>query len=345
MQTATAKVAQLSNSLVAALNEEQLVETLDGQIPVALLPLRLETRFFDSGNELRIRIYPEQVHVDSHEPELTADEANAGHKYWTARFHGDANAETVGWRELARRLGPARASYVATVLTPTNAAGAGPNVAPKFPTVPSRHAAWTRPPFARALPDRWVVVGYRGGAEVFRKWTPVAVSEQLATGPTPDPVLAGGTLPNDQAVEEPLAVDEGLRWVADYDTAVAAGMAVTVTAADVAQCHRLADGLDRLVVLGVDWTVQPDAAATSLGGLFDAHLHTDGFGFVPQGTPTNNTGAVRSGYTTDKAVITELLDPGTKRPPPDPNWSAVALLTISCERRTATCSSARPRAR
>jgi hypothetical protein len=45
--------------------------------PVVLFPVRLETRFFvqaDGGSELRVRVYPDNVHIDSHEPELTAEE-------------------------------------------------------------------------------------------------------------------------------------------------------------------------------------------------------------------------------------------------------------------------------
>jgi hypothetical protein len=71
--------------------------------PVALLPVRLETRFVSpnaegvdsaadidgfnrtepSESELRIRVYPDQVHIDSHEPELTADEETWGKNFWT----------------------------------------------------------------------------------------------------------------------------------------------------------------------------------------------------------------------------------------------------------------------
>ena len=45
--------------------------------PLALLPVRLETRVFTlsaDAVELRIRVIPDRIHLDTHEPELTADE-------------------------------------------------------------------------------------------------------------------------------------------------------------------------------------------------------------------------------------------------------------------------------
>ena len=52
-----------------------------GDLPLVLLPVRLETRFFtlaDGRRELRVRVFPDKIHFDSHEPDLTADEQTLG---------------------------------------------------------------------------------------------------------------------------------------------------------------------------------------------------------------------------------------------------------------------------
>ena len=54
------------------------VAAIAGNVPIALLPLRIETRFFNNATELRVRVFPDQVHVDAHEPELTSAERDAG---------------------------------------------------------------------------------------------------------------------------------------------------------------------------------------------------------------------------------------------------------------------------
>ena len=50
-------IRQLSESALAQFDPALLVETLTAGCPL-LLPVRLETRFFNNATELRIRIYP-----------------------------------------------------------------------------------------------------------------------------------------------------------------------------------------------------------------------------------------------------------------------------------------------
>ena len=81
----------------------------------------LETRFFpqaDGSSELRVRVYPDKVHIDSHEPELTADELTWGQHFWEQTWRAANDEEraqsglaAVGrsFRSAARRVGRPRA--------------------------------------------------------------------------------------------------------------------------------------------------------------------------------------------------------------------------------------------
>src|SRR6187200_533064 len=85
-------LADISNELVVAYQPEALTATMSGSHPVALFPVRIETRF-DSPTKLRVRIFPDQLHIDAHDPALTDDEFEAGKWYWTQRWHATPGEE------------------------------------------------------------------------------------------------------------------------------------------------------------------------------------------------------------------------------------------------------------
>ena len=117
-----------------------LAELCKSDRPLALFPVRLETRFFpqpDGSSELRVRVYPDRIHIDSHEAELTQAEKTWGQHYWTQIFlaGADTQAQKNAWRQLADRYDPQRAAWIARLLRPTNLASRSASTAPTFPTV------------------------------------------------------------------------------------------------------------------------------------------------------------------------------------------------------------------
>ena len=276
--------------------------------PLALLPVRLETRFFaqpDGSSELRVRVYPDKVHLDSHEPELTPDERDWGVHYWLQDWlaGSDAVARANAWDQLATRFGAPRAAWIARSLTPTNPAQrpSAPATslasAPAFPSVTvvddGQNAAWRRAPLARLLPDRWIAVVQSGGQPVLAA-SGRDIVRPLAVGPDPKAAPTG-------ASDEQLAIDPGMQWMVDFDAAEAAGMALRISIPSAL----LAVGLDSLLVFGSAATTSAADSAAQLAQLLDAHHYTDGLQFLPLGTPTNNTAARRAGYSSD--------DPGHAR--------------------------------
>ena len=264
--------------------EDENIAKLDAELSLALLPVRLETRFARgrSGAELLIRIYPDQVHQDTHEPELTAAEQDWGRHFWEQWWSAaDPEAQTAAWTQLAARFTPARAAWVVRALRPKNVADR-PGKKPQWPNVRERESAWTRAPRARLLPDRFVAIGYRGGSRLFVHWGEPLGKDDPAVGPSPEAAAVS---------YHGLRTDEDMLWMLDFERALSIGMALRVQkAADIEK------GLDRLLVLGVRAPANANSGE-AFADLIRAHQYTDGFALVAPATPTNNAGNdTRSGY-------------------------------------------------
>ena len=293
---------------------EARVAALAGDVPVALLPVRLEARFV--ADELRVRIFPDQIHLDSHEPELTPYERTAGEAYWRARFATpDPDARPTSWAELCGAVEPSRAVWVVEALTPLNLDQLDGSAAPVFPAAPGRDAEWSVAARAVALPRRWFVVGRRDGAEVLRAWT-AEVADRLDVSPAPD--LEG------PGVDGDVELQDTARWMVDFDEAERCGMAVRIPAAEVA--GGLEPGVDQLLVVGVDWDLTPFDAAGSVRRLFAHHAYTDGLSAIAPGTPTNVTAAGRPGRAPTDELLVAALDPERRPSAGDVSGSAADRL-------------------
>ncbi|HZO08035.1 MAG TPA: hypothetical protein VFC77_01545, partial [Myxococcota bacterium] len=286
-ERASAAVAAARSGLPGRLAEFLAVDEgddaarLDAQFPIALFPVRVETRFaFEpAGAALQVRVYPDAVLADAHDPLLTEEERDAGFDYWRRAPAGEAAA----WREIVRDFRPPRAAWIVRATTPVST---GPDGAPVFPEVGLRPDSWDRPPLARLLPDRWVVVCLRGGAEVARAVS-APVAEPLALGPDPH-FQPTGSNPGSDGLE----LDDGMLWAVDFARALEVGMAVRVPLAE-AEARA---GFDRVLVLGLKTSLLPEQAGGALEELLERHRFGAGWAFLRQGTPTNNTERIRSAY-------------------------------------------------
>jgi hypothetical protein len=238
--------------------------------PLALFPVRLETRFDLGKAVLHVRVYPDEFFSDIHERELTPDERDAGNVYWNNQSASDEQTDPKfvdRWTALAKRYGVPRAAYIVRVMTPPVA-----NQPTLRATVPSRGAE-------AVLPDRWVALAYKNGE--LRHFVPGL--------PIPEPLdLTANPSADDQTLSEVadgFDVPSNILWTMRYDVALGNGMAIDIggLAPD-----ELSGGFDRVIVVGVKTSMDPADSSQLISDLFDAHHFTRGLDLVPLGTPTNN---------------------------------------------------------
>jgi hypothetical protein len=289
-------------SFVAPALPPELAATLAASdVPLLMLPVRLETRFFllpdAASQELRVRVYPDQVHVDSHEPGLSQDEFLWGQHFWQQvwRAGHDEAGERLAWQQLCDRFDAQRAAWIARALSPTNVGDwpsaplppdeplpVEPKLAPAAMLEDPTAGTWQRAPVARAMPQRWIAVATARGALVAHALG-APVDREPAVGPNPNDAVA--------ATDDQPALDEGMRWMVDFNDAEKHGMALRLKVpTTIAQ-----QGIDALVVFGVS-SLKPAAASAAVASLLDAHHYTDGLGFLRVGTPTNNSAEAPSGW-------------------------------------------------
>ena len=159
---------------------------------IALLPVRIETSFA-GPRRIRVRVYPDDIHIDNLDITLTEEEREAGRRFWR---HGDDKA----WRRMLDEIGPRRAAWVA------HATRAG-----SHPTVRPRNQR--RQPRASTLPTAWRFVGVTDGRTVTEK----------VGRPIPTPLPLGLLAPDARTGDEHGA------WLVEFDAAVRVGMATTLS--------------------------------------------------------------------------------------------------------------------
>lgn len=116
---------------------------LTDRIPVCLMPLRMEYRFKEAGEagvpretgELWVRVYPDDVSVDSFEHTPSETEARDARTYWAGIWSagGVESAERGVWKVLLAGQGSGRSYWVTRTCAPLNA---------EDRPVPPEHGPW-----------------------------------------------------------------------------------------------------------------------------------------------------------------------------------------------------------
>ena len=310
-------------TLYGDLTPPDLIKSWDDSLPITLLPLRIETRWKTDlqrgATELWVRVYPDDVSINNHEPLLTDAEVEYGEAYWTnyRRATDDAGRDAA-WKTLAKRFGGNRAAWVAKQTRPLNwdAALADGTLSLDFPVQETKPSAWTTAPHSRVLPERFVLMAWRGDTRrVFEVGKPI--DDIVVLGPSPVDAPDDEASVSRDVFDNSLKFGDAFEWVRDFPRAVDSGMAfrVRVEAIDAAQ------GFDRLMVLGLKLSADAPEAKSMLEALIDNHRYSlAGFELLQQGTPTNNTDGNDSGYT--RGGETGVAGAGPERFTPNDDRSA-----------------------
>ena len=267
-------------------------------------------------------------------------EANAIAAFWEAVWRAeDEAALEAAATALDAAVGAARAGELRDDYAPFNLEDVPPAPATKAgvalstafvvfgPDPPAKEFSWSRAPEVKQLPERFVVIGYRGGERVLEEISEHPVAEPLYAGPDPAAEPADSIHPEG----EDLVIPPQLRWLVDLESAVEAGMALAIDL----DAESARAGFDRLLVVGVRVGLDDQSGKGALEELIDHHrVGRSGLSLIPQGTPTHNTTGAGSGYTRlddadqsfddrrDAPLFTPTEDAAEKR---DGQWLAEAL--------------------
>ncbi|ANN19110.1 hypothetical protein SD37_28130 [Amycolatopsis orientalis] len=339
--------------------------------PVLLGPVRVETRYV--GDELLIRVFPDEWSIDKFEQRPTRAELAALDAYWVTLWAagGSPLAERVAFEQLCTRVAAGRAAWllqkykpanpgdrptqvatgttVLVVVTPqpvaqedrqpattywtsvwkahgdreklreaeivllaavgagraktirairpsgvdSSASSTGILVTVVFmvltppPAGEIAEDSWTTAAKASLLPDKFTAFGYVGDTRIFAK-SGGPVKADLAVSPNPAEPREKQLKINEETGT--LRIPDALMWLTEFKAAEDVGMGIRVTVGDTFRT------LDRLVVLGLREAATPQKSAEDWGKLLTDQVRTPaGFGFLPQGTPTNNSDQAAAG--------------------------------------------------
>lgn len=288
-------------------SQQELVGELNSDYPILFFPLRLETRFMKNDSELWLRIYPDDIHIHSHESYLTEQEKEKGMRYWKELVRANRLQESTNltleeekldikkaaWVELTKEGGNQRALWIAKQTKPLNWRPEFNSTvaALNFPVLEdTKSHSWTRAPRTDILPNRFVVSIHKG-ERIMHVQEGNLVPDRVFTGA--DPLQAEEAFNKDEEAET-IHLGKDFAWITDFSKAEKMGLGIRIELKN----RMLNRGkVDKISVLGVLASADPEEGEKLMETLIESHHYSHkGFSFLPQGTATNNTGEKDSDY-------------------------------------------------
>lgn len=284
--------------------DSAVIGSFDDNTPILLMPVRIETRFekYTDPNdindpekhELWVRIFPDDLAIETHEKLLTQEEKDDGQKFWDIFSTSTDDVEKKNaWNTLCVSQGMERAAYIAKYFeTGTPQVDA------------TKKDDWTIQARTRVMPDKFVVYLYHYYDETASSNTPTithvgnAIPHTLKVGINPNDPNSLDADSNDKIVA---GGSEEIKWMIDFDEAIAKGMGMKIPLT----LPQYFAGFNRVTVLGIKNVTDENAGQILLQDLFEGHHYTNGFSILKQGINTNNTEDKRSGYSSFEFGNTE----------------------------------------
>lgn len=251
------------------------------------------------------------------EDALVEPDLGAINTYWQAVWQADKDSARLGrvWDDLLTVVSEERATTLVKDYKPANIKDDPPAGLTRDETVvrvefvifkkteelETKLHAWSQPPTASILPERFVFLAYQDDKPAMPPQLGKLVPPKLILGP--DPAAEQGEdfrLASKEDADADLNIQEGdlifsenMRWMFDFDEAVAKGMGFKIDLTP----EQATKGFDRVFVLGLKLSTDKEKGQTLLEELFAQHQSSrKGLSIIKQGTPTNNTGEDESGY-------------------------------------------------
>ncbi|MFK8008016.1 MAG: hypothetical protein AB8H03_16785 [Saprospiraceae bacterium] len=254
----------------------------------------------DHNYELWIRVFPDTFAINNHEPRLTQSEIDAGKKYWQTCWDVHNRSGDIGaWRALCENYDTQRATWIVKKTKPTNLNSASPNFHNNLQAQVIDESA-VQPPRVNVMPDYLVFQLYDGNGIAYRKKG--ATINELRVG-----VNSENTSFATHDANGDLIMDASIKWMTDFDEAIAKGMGFKIPIADKYFENNGTNPptkFDRIIVAGIKSnSSNNNNSKTALEELFEGHHYSKGgMSFLPPGTPTNNTIKNNSPYSSQDNV-------------------------------------------